>query len=539
MKLKKAIEYALNGDALIFCGSGFSIFSENLNGEKLKTTNKLCELLINKGEMKFQNDGAIEFLSEQFIERKSEGKLIDLLQEEFIISSYDKLYDEVTSINWKRIYTTNYDDLLEKSSDGVGKRRIPVTLKDEPSKKIAQQNIVHLNGYIKQLDKDKLYNEFKLTKSSYLTNEFLQNQWYEIFTNDIRNAKAVIFIGYSMQYDLDIQRIINNNNDNKEKFHFINGNKLNQKEKIILNKFGNNHNLGLKDFIKKVKEIKRDFKPLEIIKGDYDNFKYFNKDKKEFKDIKDSDILDLFIYGEINENHIKNSPFERNYLLKRDKISKIINEIETNPQVIVITSDMANGKTCFVKGLVQELIKNNYNVFELVSTKDNIFSEFEDLTKNYENKCMIIDDYNLYLEKIKKFKNYIGNDITYIVTARTLLNDMHFHKLGYIFSCSEEEIFSFNINQLSNNEVDNLINIFDKYQLWGNYSNKNHKEKKTLLKRKYKRKFQDILIGMLESNYIKEEVDKILSNIEKNSSIKKINVGFFHKFYNKNRFRFR
>ena len=67
---------------------------------------------------------------------------------------------------------------------------------------------MHLNGFIDRLDRNTIGSEFKLTESSYLTASLIDSEWIMVFRNDLKLARAVFFVGYSL-YDLDIKRILN------------------------------------------------------------------------------------------------------------------------------------------------------------------------------------------------------------------------------------------------------------------------------------------------------------------------------------------
>ena len=83
-----------------------------------------------------------------------------------------------------------------------------VTLGNLPQEFAPQSDVcVHLNGFARGLTADKLDAELKLTTTSYLSETVAESPWSYLFRSDVRAARAVIFLGYSM-YDIDIQRIL-------------------------------------------------------------------------------------------------------------------------------------------------------------------------------------------------------------------------------------------------------------------------------------------------------------------------------------------
>ena len=69
---------------------------------------------------------------------------------------------------WIRVYTTNYDDVLETAGEKDGRIYTPMLLSDTVERINCVESVVHMNGYIRNLDKNSLENEFKLCTRSYL-----------------------------------------------------------------------------------------------------------------------------------------------------------------------------------------------------------------------------------------------------------------------------------------------------------------------------------------------------------------------------------
>ena len=118
---------------------------------------------------------------------------------------------------------TNYDNLLEVAYAKSSRRLTPVTLSDDILKIPKNDTLcVHLNGYIDRLTRDTIGSEIKLTEPSYITSSVAESDWATLFRQDIRAARSVFFLGYSL-HDLDIKRILFESADLREKCFFIIG----------------------------------------------------------------------------------------------------------------------------------------------------------------------------------------------------------------------------------------------------------------------------------------------------------------------------
>ena len=112
MKLNEAIECALNGEAILFLGSGASKGAINMNDEEFPLGVELSHRLYD-GVDDLQQ--AAELFIDDQNEQNKNGKLvlIDFLKKEFGCKRPSKEQNFISQIPWGRMYTTNYDDIIE------------------------------------------------------------------------------------------------------------------------------------------------------------------------------------------------------------------------------------------------------------------------------------------------------------------------------------------------------------------------------------------------------------------------------------------
>ena len=114
----------------------------------------------------------------------------------------------ISSINWKRIYTTNYDDTIEYASKIGEVQRDSIDPKKNYADVLRKKGaIIHINGYIGNVTEDDLDDTFKLLDRSYQRRTIPDSDIALTLSNDIKNAQCFIFIGYSLDYDLELQQI--------------------------------------------------------------------------------------------------------------------------------------------------------------------------------------------------------------------------------------------------------------------------------------------------------------------------------------------
>ena len=154
--------------------------------------------------------------------KKGLDEFIDFLRAELICAETTPEQDAICALPCTRIYTTNYDNIVELSSEkqGISRESITITNARYSAARNMEQAIVHINGFIRKLDKNTFYDEFKITDDNYNRDGLLQSPWRNLFETDLKKAKTVIFIGYSLKYDQELVRCIANLNV-KEKCIFI------------------------------------------------------------------------------------------------------------------------------------------------------------------------------------------------------------------------------------------------------------------------------------------------------------------------------
>lgn len=177
MTLKKAITLAMDGKAVLFLGSGFSFGAKNCQNRTPWTGKALADHIADlcgfPGEPM-----PLEMAAQEYIRQKGDDALIELLHEEYDLSSVSSSHCTIMSLPYIRVYTTNYDRCAEIAYQNAFPDKpamVTATLSDTPVHSINSPTCVHLNGSINRLSEDTLCNEFRLTEQSYVS-DTLENK---------------------------------------------------------------------------------------------------------------------------------------------------------------------------------------------------------------------------------------------------------------------------------------------------------------------------------------------------------------------------
>lgn len=367
---------------------------------------------------------------------------------------------------------------------------------------------IHLNGYIGRLDEASLDKEFKLTDQSYTSEDFVESDWIALFDSDLKTADAIFFIGFSMNSDLDIKRIVNRDPETYQKCFFIVWDK--EKAPILrtLKNYGQVLPINVSGFVEAYKKIT----PKTLRLERYRCFDVVNNISRNPIEIMDKDIHSLLTLGTIDVNKIVTSISfpEKEYYIDRTIISEIIDKIENGSKRIIIHSDIANGKTMALWGIALHLIRNKYSVYFYKEISYNIDDEVERICKNSANKIVfIIDNYSNNRKIIDSIRLFGQNSIV-ILSERSVINEVAtewlFPKLG--------DFDEFDINVLSKQDRENIIHLLDHFGFWSEKAGYNLYQKDEYIATNCNGNIRNILLDLLKSKTVFDRFQSIINDIQ-------------------------
>lgn len=512
MEFREAIEEILTGNALLFCGAGFSYGATSQTNEEIFGVSKLINELCS--DLKYEEiDEDLEYVSDEYIKKFGEAKLIELLKKNFFVKEVKDYHKIIVNLPWRRIYTTNYDNVIEKASE---RYKESITIKDAPKEysKLSEL-IIHLNGRIGKLNSETLKTEFKLTGRSYLSEEFIKSAWYEIFKNDIASCRSIFFIGFSLKYDLDLKRAFTSN-EIKNKIFFINGDKLHQKDINILNNFGNIIKNDAERFSEQILEIKKEYRIPKFNKKSLYCFKEYERKEESHGGLDSKKIFDLLTLGDFELSLFIQNNVNGNYLFERSIKKNIMKDIADKIKIIIVHSDLGNGKTMFLETLKYQLSFSG-EVYELVTSDDDFYGDFEKIIESMEKKkYVIVENYNLYLEVLEKISVLNVENVTFILSARSFINDLTNEKLQKLAFYDSKKVTEYNLNSLDSKEITSIIKYLDTYNLWGRDSLKTEKEKRRMIEKECSNNISSILLKVFKSTDVSRKIEALIKGLDKN-----------------------
>jgi hypothetical protein len=437
----------------------------------------------------------------------------------------------LASVPWRSIYTTNYDNVLERAAAEQSKRLTPLTLGRDPrSFRKTANTVLHINGFVEELTSDSLNDTFKLTNTSYLTQQFRESVWSDVFIRDMQAAHAIFFVGYSL-YDLDIQEIIFSDERLKEKTFFVQRSDLTQDDvtESDLNDFGTILPIGITAFGNNLAEVDPTAiaSNNEIITTSFDEIRIVDAKSES---LHDDDILSLLLRGVIKNAVVVDKVLSNNrndYVLRRE-IEKELEEAVSTFDNIVIQGDLANGKTMLLRVLCAHLLARGYRVFWLRDEAYDCFEEIEQIIGANEPVALVFENYPRKLKLVTHANIKRKPTTRILLSARTMEHEASEENLYFSHALINlQKTMEVNVNKLTSSDLESLAGYFERYGLWGDKASLRTESKLRYLRKDCNSELHGALLGLLNSPQIRDKFNPLFNEAKKSKSFAKNIVAAF------------
>ncbi|MFK3872207.1 SIR2 family protein [Pseudoalteromonas rhizosphaerae] len=512
------IERVSTGQAILFTGAGFSGLTKNINSEEPSAAKDLAKEICNLGG--FAVDDDLRFATDYYIEHCELPPLIDLLKRKYTITETHSTHDTICKAKWRRFYTTNYDKSIEIASAKVGKLIECIDVSYSTDKYYKKDGLcVHLNGSIDSLDESSIESTFKLSTSSYISpDSFTNTDWHYYFKKDLERCSAIVFVGYSM-YDIEIQKILFENCDLKDKTYFVTRENPNPKTSFTLSKFGKIVPIGVEGFAKLINDNQ------ESISGYDSEYNLQSLAKYELShgkiEIRDADVESMIMFGHISSAAIDEAVLGDQIipsLIIKDNLEQIKGFI-SNKKNVVLYGDMGNGKSILVSQINSYLTSNSYECYFVHDVEGDYISDIDHLSKTGKKIVVILDGYERYLDLLQHYSLSLPTNINIIATSRTAEHERLRPQL-------KDLRFNYNeicLDELTEGEIFDLIDIVDNLGMWGEKAGYSNQAKFRFIEYKNNSQLSLTLLSLFNSpqfiDRIKSELKPLLLDDEVKDTI--------------------
>jgi hypothetical protein len=345
MDLERGVQVALDGRAILFVGAGFSLGATNINGESFKSGRQLAHFLA--AQTGLPPETPLDDAAEEFGHAKGVDALIAELRRQYTATSIADHHIEIARVPWRRIYTTNYDDVLETAHKQLSRKLTPVTTANNLRFTSKTDMVVHLNGYVDHLDRENVWSQFKLTDTSYASSA-LDSPWVALFRQDLANAGAIFFIGYSIA-DIDIKRILFETSDLQARTFFVLGDTTDAVTQRRVSRYGAVLSVNAEHFASQLETVRSTYTPPLAPTSLGSSVRQIEAPLTP-RSLTDADMLDLLLKSRVEPDLIFTSLRGRGpYFLERKVASDVVALAKQKGSTIVVHSELATERVCFCK----------------------------------------------------------------------------------------------------------------------------------------------------------------------------------------------
>lgn len=488
---------------VLFLGAGFSRECKNLDGKKFPLGSDIKSYLLKFAPDATEHDDLKDIASTA--RSNPDSNIAYYISRSFRVMDIDSNALSILSHRWKRVYTTNYDNVIEECQHKAGTYADSLSDTAALPRKLLPNSVIHLHGSVYDVhddntntSNDAALENIILDNKSYLQMKFASSRMRSQFLKDVQYAQNIIFCGYALN-DQHITELLSPIIINKEKVSFFVHDDTSVLQERKLSEYGNVYKTGARGLadtlatsdIMEHEAATRTPEQLKTL-----THKNPHKDKKTVKFVGADEIFNTFIKGRHNTQRIFDSYPAPLYVAARENsVAEAVSKLESGHSLFV-SSWIGNGKSVFLDCLSCELVSKGWSVFSLKDFNEETFSDLNSL-KNYDKLCVLIDNFDLASNSIAELKQH--DHIRFVVSVRTGILELRYNQ---IYKNFPDKFTHIDINTLSKKDQDDLENILRNAGLISpNY-------------RIDKLSMRDVVIGLFKNEVIKEKITNIVRTLE-------------------------
>lgn len=403
------------GGVVLFTGAGFSVGAKNELNEEVPLARGLARKIAE--QIGLNDDLPLTLAAEIYNERMSDDRaFLRLIKRSFTVAHATKAQREIASYPWRRIYTTNYDNLIEfvePRIESLDRERLAFELE-------LGKQIVHLNGSVRSLRDDSSVNDLQITMGHYFDKDLFDTAWASTFRSDLELCHSIVFAGYSM-YDPDVSRIVFSDPSLKEKAFIVQRVDLPIHEERWLGRFGAVLKIANDGLSELVSAIRSDGGP-RVSNVSPENFSELLIGSSSVKDyVMPEDVAALlergiFSRAKYEASRVAGSP---DYICKRSVVGEVVDAIKNGERNILLHADMGNGKTVVIEAACRDIVgRLGKQVFFFEGGRTALDFDVAALSRMDTDYVLVFEGFFENQKEIEIFRSQLSNAII-LVSERT------------------------------------------------------------------------------------------------------------------------
>jgi len=417
---------------------------------------------------------------------------------------------EIISQSWRSIFTTNFDDIVERALP-ASKIQV-ITPTDESIKhKRGKTPLYYMHGRAADLVESDVDPKFVISERNYLDLHQFNKALYSRLKNELYCANMIAIVGYSVR-DLEVARMV------------MEGGFAFQKKTVIicdsaetpmalsrLKKFGHVLPIGISGLADALRGLKRShhtpqnhaFQFVDAISPAAPSDK-----------IEGDDFVNLILTGNFSpEKYQAQLQLPANaanlYCVRRkESLELITSSLSYGGGRFLISSDLGNGKSMFLDQLSGELIGAGYRVIRISSKIDEVFSELELALSLREPLAFLIDD----VIRHRRVAEFLGVRLTaqciLVCAFRGGAGEVVFQDVA---SSLGGDVRLIDLNRLSISELHDWDLALERWGLWEHRISLTKDQRISFLATECGSENRSIVLSLFKNSHIASRIDQIVS----------------------------
>lgn len=502
---KNVLEEVDPGSSVLFLGSGFSLESSNILGKNPPNGKELRKHFHKLLGYNADTGYDIQVLAEEFAGRDKE-KLYNQIYRIFHIDGVSRSQECILKENWRRVYTTNYDNSVEIYRAKNGKKLNTFSHTEALPAKLADSAVIHLHGSVSLLTRENVMEQLVLGEQSYVKQYIERSPWFVQFQSDLRYASAIFIVGYSLS-DYHISALLMENPSLVGKTFFVQRHAKDEVFERRVGDYGSVLFIGLEGFCAKLRDLPRPENSIDIRR--LTSFRLIEaiRDRKTMRSPTALEVQNLLVYGTFDINRCASTFPEEKYIVNRiEKIQEVVESL-TNYRSFLIDGRLGNGKTIFLNIVALALIERGYRCFWFREDGPTLLDELK-LLSSEKKLAIFFDEFVIAQDVLSKIVEENPNAKLFI-EIRTSIFEVRYHDVARDVPGPFARI---NLNEFDFGEVRSFKMLCYNAGV----------SPKALEGVEEKYELRDLLLAILESKHIKEKIENHLRPIFQNVSRKRV-----------------
>ncbi len=507
------------GTSILFLGAGFSAEAKNFSDVAIKDVEGLKKLFLDEiGESVDGYD--LDSAAEEYVRyhgEKGHEKITEVLHKNFRAKKYTNEQRLIVCQPWYRIYTTNYDDVIENICAEQKKQITTKEISDPVSEPIpGTTQLIHVYGNITRVSADEFKKTFMLTESQRDNSPFIRSPWMRRFHDDLLTSRSVVFVGFSLN-DIDIRRLLGTlPREVLTKVHFVE--KPSARKPVLnrMNKYGTAHPIGLDAFAAHL-GVKRTGAPVRQYAAMPMSLRELNFSQQLTSPVSSKDVESLMISGDIDLSKIAQADISGepgSYTISRSKLAyrRAFNNA-SGDRPILVHSDIGNGKTVFAHQIAYQFSQKNFRVFRVEREPEHIGDILSFVQLLGEPALLIFDDVMRFSSLPEAIIRMNRRDIIVLATVRSIVVDTAKERVrARLGNTTSIEI---DLNSPQRDECERIVSYLDQNGLLGSNASWSEREKIDFVQNRCGGQLRDIILSLYETGSLHARVSALLQNIQR------------------------